>query len=294
MCLAAFSIGQHSRFPFVLWSNRDEYFFRAAQAMDWWAPKPGGTRILSGRDLSAGGTWLGLNEAGQLALLTNVREPGRTLAVSPSRGELVTAWLTGQNHHRQGLMELGAELRNGFNLVAADLSADPKVSPSSAMAWWLSNRPALQREVLQTGLYGISNAALDTPWPKLQWLKRRLQLDLQASDDLQTVVAHGFAALADRTPAPWDQLPETGLPREREGQLSSVFVHITGRWPDQDYGTRCSTVIVVERLGRQRVVHVFERTFDRDAMVAGQAYVAHPLPSAVARPWKDMDTLARR
>ena len=89
MCLAAIAIGQSARFPWVLASNRDEFFDRASAPLAWWQPAGGGPAVLSGRDLSAGGTWLGLNAQGKLALVTNVREPGRVLPGAPSRGDLV-------------------------------------------------------------------------------------------------------------------------------------------------------------------------------------------------------------
>lgn len=277
MCIAAIAIGQDPRFPWVLLSNRDEFFHRPAQPLDWWQPSADGPRILSGRDLSAGGTWLGLNEVGQLALLTNVREPGVRLPASPSRGEIVSDWLTGRRGD-QRLEDLAAMPRNGFNLLTADLSSDPRASSLAPSAAWLSNRPTSRVSTLGPGLYGLSNAALDTPWPKLQTLKQGLQQALLTADSWQTLVAEGLAALADRAPAPADKLVNTGLPHERERQLSSVFVPVIGERADQDYGTRCSTVVVIERAGPDRWAHVTERTFSRDGELVGDRHFTHRLP----------------
>jgi len=269
MCIAAIAIGQSERFPWVLLSNRDEFFDRGAQAMDWWRPKEDGPRILSGRDLTAGGTWLGLNEIGQLALLTNVREPGVSLPSASSRGEIVADWLSGQCSTAR-LQELTAAPRNGFNLLTANLASRPRAVPDSSRATWLSNRPSQQMATLGTGLYGLSNAALDTPWPKLQTLKQSLHKALQRCEDRHTLVEQGFAALADRTHVPEHLLVSTGLPRDREIQLSSVFVRIAGGSPEKDYGTRCSTAVVVEYAGTDRWVHITERSFDRRGEPIGE------------------------
>lgn len=274
MCLAAIAIAQHPRFPWVLLSNRDEFFSRRAAPLGWWTPQAGSPRVLSGRDLSAGGTWLGINEAGRLALLTNVREPGRTVASAPSRGALVTQWLTGPANGNS-LQALGGPRRNGFNLLAADLSAEPNASPPLAPAWWLSNRPEALCAPLQAGIFGLSNAALDTPWPKLLHLKQRLLQALAAPADLPALVGAGMAALADRTTAAPDQLPDTGLPHDRELQLSSAFVHVPGPTPEQSYGTRCSTVVVVEHRASVRLLHVVERTFDGQASLTGEVSITH-------------------
>jgi len=169
MCLAAFALEAHPRFPLVIAANRDEFFARAASPMAWW--RSGGIELLAGRDLSAGGTWFGLTRAGRLALLTNIREPGRNDPEAPSRGALVVDWLA------SGLaapafataMKPGY---NGFNLVTADLARN---------AWhWISNRTA-GAQPLAGGIHGLSNAALDTPWPKTVGIKAELAAALAAA-----------------------------------------------------------------------------------------------------------------
>ncbi len=248
MCLAAFALNAHPRFPLVIAANRDEFFARPAAPMAWWDDHPD---LLAGRDLSAGGTWFGLTRSGRLALLTNVRESGRQNLDAPSRGALVVDWLA------SGLAApaFAATLRpgyNGFNLVTADLRSN---------TWhWLSNRsPAPQ--ALAAGLHALSNAALDTPWPKTVGLKAALAEALAASTDVEDLVERLLAALADDTPAPDGALPDTGVDLVRERLLSSRFV----RLPDPAgggrglYGTRCSTVLVRAADGTTLVV---ELSFD--------------------------------
>jgi uncharacterized protein with NRDE domain len=272
MCLAAIAIGQSTRFPWVLLSNRDEFFDRPAQRLGWWRPRPDAARILSGRDDLAGGTWLGLSESGHLALVTNVREPNRAVAGLPSRGELVLQWLLGQ--HDEPALRAAAEVpRRGFNLLTADLFGSPSASALQGSAWWLSNRSQSGYCGLGNGVYGLSNAALDTPWPKVRKIKERLAAALHEADSLIDLVAAGFAALGDRRAASDAELPRTGVPLERERQLSSAFiVTAPGAAGSAPYGTRCATVVVAEERAGGRVVHVNERSFDACGGLVGEAH----------------------
>jgi uncharacterized protein with NRDE domain len=271
MCLVALSVGQSERFPVVLVSNRDEFFARASQPLAWWRPSPDASAILSGRDLAGGGTWLGLNAAGQLALVTNVREPGRQLATAPSRGEVVVQCLTAVQVDPEALANtLATTPRNGFNLLSVDLAADLRQQPGAPVAQWLSNRPVVRRQALGLGVFGLSNASLDTPWPKVRELKQRLVQAVDQHHELGALVDELFSALVDRLPALDAELPHTGITTERERQLSSAFIHIAGG-VGGPYGTRCSTVVVVEALPGKRTVQVTERTHD----ALGQHAVMH-------------------
>ena len=268
MCLAAIAIGQSTRFPWVLASNRDEFFDRASAPLAWWQPAGGGPAVLSGRDLSAGGTWLGLNAQGKLALVTNVREPGHVLPGAPSRGDLVLQCLQPGAADRDALL---AVPRNGFNLYTTDLySTDGGV--------WLNNRPAQQRR-LGAGVFGLSNAALDTPWPKVQRLKQRLLMAVTSAGGREALMQSLLQSLADAEPATDATLPATGVPLLRERQLSSAFIRVESSGAGV-YGTRCSTVVVVERSASGCTVHVVERSFTSsgsiDADVA-QRLMLHPL-----------------
>jgi uncharacterized protein with NRDE domain len=284
MCLAAIAVARNERFPWVLVSNRDEFFDRPALPLAWWQPQPGGPRVLSGRDLSAGGTWLGLTEAGALALVTNVREPGRFDPAAASRGALVLQWLQGPPHApgeglaagAQDLAWLAEPERNGFNLYAADLVAGSLGRDRSA--FWFSNRAA-HREPFGSGVVGLSNAALDTPWPKVRLLKQRLQAALDSRPDAAGLAAAAFAALADRQPAPDAELPETGIALQRERQLSSACIRIEDPATGRQYGTRCATLVFVERMLQGLQVRVIERTFAADGAITGEVAEDWRLPS---------------
>ena len=174
MCLIAFAIGTDPAQPLLLAANRDEFFERPTEPLHRWA-LPDGTGVVAGRDLRDGGTWLGMSEAGRVAMLTNVRSanpgPGRR-----SRGELTTRWLQSGNSWDALLSGVTAADYGGFNLVVGDLA--------SGFWAWVSNRDPAQPHEEQTdrlhhrrlapGVYGLSNAALDTPWPKTLRLKQAL------------------------------------------------------------------------------------------------------------------------
>ncbi|WP_295641039.1 NRDE family protein [uncultured Methylibium sp.] len=258
MCLVALALDQDRRFPLVLASNRDEFFDRPAARLGWWTPEGGGSEILSGRDLQAGGTWLGLSAAGRLALVTNVRDPARHDPAAPSRGELVPRWLHSELPLDRFWMQVALSGYNGFNLIAADFARGD--------CFWASSAAALPRR-LERGLYGLSNALLDTPWPKVARLKAGVQAaigSVGADDDVDLLATRLFDALGDRSLAPDEQLPDTGVPRELERQLSAAFI----RTPDGRYGTRCSTLVITERIKRQLVTHVFERSYTAGPGVA--------------------------
>lgn len=270
MCLAVWSIGEHPRFPWVLASNRDEFFDRPARPLAWWTPEGGGAPVLGGRDDSAGGTWLGLRADGRMALLTNVREPGRFRDGLPSRGELVVQALQREAADDGWLAATAAAPRNGWNLIVAELRGD-------AFAW-ATNRPPRHRRSGGRGRWGLSNDALDTPWPKLRRMKVALGEALAAADgDVDALLAGAFAALSDDRPAPDAELPHTGVPLGRERQLSPPFIRIPGEAGRAAYGTRCSTIVAVEATPAGRRVHVVERRFDADAAVSGETRLAFDL-----------------
>ena len=264
MCLVAFAVDQSRRFPLVVAANRDESFSRPAARLAWWAPRPGGPQILAGRDLDGGGTWLGLNAAGRLACVTNVRSPAPKEADAPSRGRIVTDWLTGDERPDRFWMRVALSGHNPFNLVAADFAAGE--------CFWATNDGSLPLR-LERGLYGLSNGGLDAPWPKTVALKERLR-DALAAETLDALADPLFAALADRGVAPDAQLPSTGVPLEVERRLSPAFIQSD----DGRYGTRCTTLVITERIGRSAVTHVVERSFLPDGSPSLQRH-------AVLRHW---------
>ncbi|MES2363337.1 MAG: NRDE family protein [Pseudomonadota bacterium] len=252
MCLVAFAINTSARWPLVIASNRDESFERPSLPLARWQNAAGHT-IISGRDVRAGGTWLGMTPGGRIALLTNVRElPASSQAPAPkSRGELVMRWLESDMDADQFMAQTDSTAYAGFNLVVGDWSTN---------SWtWLGNRSfdrklagsAAHRpqgsgwcsRALAPGVYGLSNAALDTPWPKTLALKKALagaMADAAHAPDPDAMEATLWTALASRRRAGPGELPDTGLPMALEEALSSAFVDS----PERAYGTRCSTLLV--------------------------------------------------
>src|ERR1700733_13144535 len=227
MCLILVAWRAHTDYPLVLAANRDEFHARAAAPAAWW-PQPD---ILAGRDLSAGGTWLGVARDGRFAALTNYRDPAIAQRDAPSRGELVPATLASALPVQQRLQQLrrtGGNY-NPFNLIFSD---------GEQLAVFES--VAGDGRVLQPGVYGLSNHLLDTPWPKVRHAKSRLEAALREMPDTAPLLA----LLRDDRPAPDYELPRTGLSIEWERLLSSAFVRAG------DYGTRCSTIIRIDARGR--------------------------------------------
>ena len=244
MCLAAFAINASAKWPLVIASNRDEFFDRPALPLSLWQTGAGQT-ILSGRDARAGGTWLGITPAGRIGLLTNVRELNPPVAPK-SRGELVMRWLQGRMDADQFAKHTDSAAYGGFNLVLGDLP--------SGQWHCLSNRPhaaGLHNQRMADGVYGLSNAALDTPWPKTLGLKAAMQQALQTESEEPL-----WQALAHRGRRADNELPQTGLPLALEAALSSAFVDA----PERGYGTRCSTLLVATAVRQKWHVQITEKT----------------------------------
>jgi uncharacterized protein with NRDE domain len=246
MCLIAFAIQPFPGLELVIASNRDERWDRPTLPLQAWA-LPSGKQAYSGRDLQAGGTWLGLAQDGRVAMLTNVRD-GQPDAAPRSRGELVTRWLDAAADWEDWLPRFDPQQYGGFNLVLGDLARG---------RWaWVSNRkpddhgqdmdeaggealpPGWHGRSLGPGLYGVSNAALDTPWPKTVALKRALRRHID--DGAAAHAAQGLLdALLHCLPADPAELPSTGVAPQIERALSSAFVHA----PEMRYGTRSSMIV---------------------------------------------------
>ena len=247
MCLAVIALDAHPRYALVVAANRDEFHARAAQRAQWWNDEDG-CALLAGRDLSQGGTWLGVNRRARWAFVTNVREPGRNDPAAPSRGALVPRVLRASGDVEAAVARIAAEgaRYNGFNLVGGELRS----------ATFASNRAAGPR-ALPRGISGLSNAGLDTPWPKLERAKAGVAAwAASGADEIDAL----FDVLNDRAVADDDALPDTGLSLSRERLLSAPFI-VSG-----DYGTRCSTLLALDRAG---AVHFAERSFNPAGEVTG-------------------------
>ena len=238
MCLIAFAIDASPRWPLVIAANRDEFLDRPTLPLSRWT-SPSGQEIISGRDQRAGGAWMGMTAGGRVAFLTNVRSAQPETAAR-SRGELVMRWLehgTAQMTPDAFAAALQSEAGAyaGFNLVVGDVRRHQ---------WqWMSNKgmTGWASQALGAGVYGLSNAALDTAWPKTTELKRALADALVSSSrDADSLTAPLWAALDNRQRAALELLPSTGVPTALEEALSSAFVNYT----EHGYGTRSSTVVL--------------------------------------------------
>jgi uncharacterized protein with NRDE domain len=229
MCLILLALDVHPDHSLIVAANRDEFYDRPTARAAFWEDAPA---VLAGRDLRAGGTWLGVDRSGRLAAVTNFRQGEREPEAGRSRGHLVSDFLRGTTGGRDYLAEVEREggLYNGFNLIAGDASA----------LYYLSNRGATA-QALDPGVYGLSNHLLDSPWPKVTEGKSALSALLTRGGDLLPGL---FALLSDHRQAADDLLPRTGVSPEWERLLSSAFI------ATEQYGTRSSTVVLVGRDGR--------------------------------------------
>lgn len=243
MCLVGIALNVSERFPLVIAANRDEFCSRPTAPLAWWGDDE--EPILGGRDLRGGGTWLGATKAGRIALVTNVRAPEHVPSDAPSRGEIVRYWLSSS----VGFDDLERHVtRSGFagvNVVAFEDGRMEHVSNHG--------RP---RASLRDGTHALSNATLDSPWPKAEKLKARLAdvmgREARSIPSAEALAEEMLEALADDEVAPDDRLPDTGVGLEMERSLSPAFL----RLPELGYGTRSSTVVIATG----RTLALFERT----------------------------------
>lgn len=231
MCLIIFAWKVIPGMPLILAANRDEFYARPATDANWWADYP---QIFAGRDLHGGGTWLGVTRDGRFAALTNVRAPSERRTDAPTRGALVSDYLAGDMAPADYLRGIEGKVQdfNGFNLLLGD---------RDTMLWY-SNRgldDPRNGKPLDYGVYGLSNALLDTPWPKVTRAKAQFASLLCQGAPEETF----FEMLTDATRANDCRLPDTGVGQEKERMLSPIFIR------SPDYGTRCSTVLRVPILG---------------------------------------------
>lgn len=239
MCLILFSYRATPGYRLVLTANRDEFYDRPTAPMHIWQDGPA---ILAGRDLKAGGTWLGVDSNKRFAALTNVRNPADVKPNSPSRGDIVTDFLNRELPAEGFLKELGrtAERFNGFNLLVMD---------GSGLFWYSNKGPGPRK--LASGIFGLSNALLNTDWPKVTQGRNALEASLKEHSGPDSEAL--FTMLKDEKRPHDSRLPDTGVGLDCERLLSPRFIK------SPTYGTRSSTVLTLNDDGR---LVIEERSFD--------------------------------
>ncbi len=241
MCLIVVAFEAHPEYSLVVAANRDESFARPTDPAHFWGGTPD---LLAGRDRQAGGTWLGLTRAGRFGAVTNFRDPAQFGREARSRGDLLREALLANTPPADFFRERAAEGAeyNGFNILTVDLG-----SPGANLVYFTNSdahAPEGRVDVLGPGVYGISNALLDTPWPKVRRAKAGLATLIEREANAPERLLDGLLELmGDTTRAPDAELPDTGVGLEFERLLAPIFI------PGDRYGTRSTTVLAVRRSG---------------------------------------------
>lgn len=252
MCLLALAWNVHPRWRLVLAGNRDEQHARPSAALAAWADAP----ILAGRDLLGGGTWMGLGQNGRAAVITNVRDGLPQPFTGPSRGALPADFLTGTRsaHAHADALAADAHRYAPFNLLLADGDG----------CAYVGNHPASGAHVIADGVHGLSNGDFDEDWPKTRRLREALRQWAQAGGSELSPL---WQALADEHQPADAELPDTGVGIALERRLAPAFIR------GQDYGTRASTLILVDHAGNGRIL---ERRFGPGGVFIGDTALALP------------------
>ena len=238
MCLVLFAYNVHPSYRLVLAANRDEFYERPSSPAEFWEDAP---HFLAGRDLKGGGTWMGVTKKGRFAAITNYRDPASWKNDAPSRGGLVSSYLCSNQSTDEYLDRISrqAQRYNGYNLILGDRRE----------LFTYSNRGEKQK--LNSGIYGLSNHLLNTPWPKVSRGKKLFKAALDKKGvELEEAL---FALLTDRRIPADNKLPETGVGLEWERVLSPIFI------TSPNYGTRSSSILLIGKNGRVRFV---EKVYD--------------------------------
>lgn len=230
MCLIIFAYKVHPRYDLILAGNRDEFYARPTREAQFWTEEDH-PNILAGKDLEAGGTWLGVHKDGRWGALTNYRDFSIQKKDPPSRGELVLDYLRSKQDGEAYLHQIKpkAQQYNGFNLLLGD---------QDGLYHFLNQEREINR--IEPGVHGLSNASLDTPWMKLTKANQELENIISKKNFSKEEL---FGLLVNEEKAPEQDLPETGLSPEMEKAVSSIFIKT------EDYGSRCSTLLLIDKEG---------------------------------------------
>lgn len=235
VCILFIAIDQHPDYPLIICANRDEYYQRPTLPAHQW-----NSGVIAGKDLQAGGSWLGVNPLGQFAAVTNLRTAHSEDTSKLSRGELVTGALAIDSKINQHWLEEHSRNYGGFNLVYG-----------SAEQLACYNSQLKSQQILSKGFHAVCNGHMDDTWPKMAKGKQALEKQIACGKPIQ--IDYLFELLIDPTQAPDDQLPDTGVSYEWEKRLSSIFIRSEG------YGTRASSIVLYRNNG---AIDFFENSFD--------------------------------
>jgi len=242
MCILFFAIEQHPKYPVIICANRDEFHQRPTQSMYWWPQNNNQEAILAGKDLQAGGTWLGLNKQGRFSALTNFRQPHLLDPSKKSRGELVLSALAKKNNHIIGELENSADEYNGFNLVFGQLTN-----------LFCFDSVSQKYQSLTAGFHSLCNGALDDIWPKMALGQERLANTICSSKSQALSIEHLFKLMQNGQQAQQEHLPQTGISPDWEHLLSSIFI------VSPEYGTRTTNIITLDNQGN---INVYDRSYN--------------------------------
>ena len=242
MCLIVVAWRAHPQYALIVAANRDEFHDRPSAAAEWWEDFPS---VLGGRDRQAGGSWLAINRNGRFATVTNYREQSFTRSEHKSRGSLISEYVSGAASPTTFATAVDGDDYAGFNLLTAN---------TESLAY-ISNRGD-PLAALDDGIYGLSNASLDTPWSKVERSKERMRRLLDDDDINESSL---LELLGDRSTVEED-VYAAHLSEEQARAITAPFI------VSDSYGTRCSTVVTIDTAGH---VSFTEQRFDRDGAITG-------------------------
>lgn len=269
MCIVAIAWQLFDEMPLVLLSNRDEFFERPTKPLHQWSDQP----IYAGRDQQSGGTWLGIQQHvqkngqsateqqnGRWAAVLNFRDGVQAGIDERSRGELVSSFLTGALSPMAFARQINLQEYAGFNLIVGD----------TKQAVIVNNRGHAPT-ALHSGLHVFSNGQPEESWFKTDKLRGRLRQEVLPLIAENTSVEYwqeaALMAMSDNTAAPTNRLPETGVPKQIEQALSSVFIspivlnNTNIKMPS--YGTRTQSILTRRRENQANSLQLISRETTR-------------------------------
>lgn len=252
MCILFFAINQHPKYPVIICANRDEFHQRPTKAIHWWPNNEAQPKVLAGKDLQAGGSWLAINQHGRFSALTNYRQPEIFDGNKKSRGELVLQAVANQDNEMTALLGKVAQDYNGFNLVYGQIS-NLRCFDSVTM----------KHHALTTGFHSLCNGALDDIWPKMALGLDELTAYIKSNKDQAINIEQLFNLMQNNQQAATETLPNTGLPLDWEQLLSSIFII------SPEYGTRTTNIIVQDNKGN---ISIYDRSYNKHGKFTQEQY----------------------